>query len=129
VKILRIAVVGISAVGLADAFLTGCSKNPEDEAKLAGLTTADLPQITADVFKPMDGGVDLSGDPNAIMGRNAWNLWTGGNQHFWDHVAQDSFGLMDLLKMLDNRKYKRSERFETLGLSNSTQLSIAGESG
>jgi cytochrome c5 len=118
VKILRIAVVGISAVGLADAFLTGCSKNPEDEAKLAGLTTADLPQITADVFKPMDGGVDLSGDPNAIMGRNAWNLWTGGNQHFWDHVAQDSFGLMDLLKMLDNRKYKRSERFETLGLSN-----------
>ena len=85
-------------------------------AKLAGLTTADFPQITADVFKPMDGGIALS--PEEIMGRNAWNLWSGGNEHFWNHVAQDSYGLMDLLKMLDNRKYKRGERFSTLGLSN-----------
>ena len=52
------------------------------------------------------------------MGRNTWNLWSGGNQHFWNHVAQDSFGLMDLLKMLDNRKYPRGERFKTLGLVN-----------
>ena len=116
VKLLRIARVGTGALGLALVFLGGCSKPPEDEAKLAGLTTADLPQITADVFKPMDGGVELA--PNEIMGRNAWNLWTGGNQHFWNHVAQDSYGLMDLLKMLDNRKYKRGERFKTLGLSN-----------
>ena len=34
------------------------------------------------------------------MGRNTWNLWSGGNEHFWNHAAQDSFGLMDLLKML-----------------------------
>ena len=52
------------------------------------------------------------------MGRNAWNLWSGGNEHFWNHVAQDSYGLMDLLKMLDNRKYHRGERFKTLGLVN-----------
>jgi hypothetical protein len=97
-------------------FLAGCSKTPEDEAKLAGLKTEDLPQITADVFQPMDGGIALS--PEEIKGRNAWNLWTGGNQHFWNAVAQDSFGLMDLLKTLDNRKYKRGERFKVAGLIN-----------
>ena len=52
------------------------------------------------------------------MGRNAWNLWSAGNEHFWNNVAQDSFGLLDVLKSLDNRKYKRGERFKTLGLVN-----------
>jgi hypothetical protein len=50
-----------------------CKKNePIDEAKAAGKSTADFPQITADIFKPMDGGVDLS--PAEIMGRNSWKL-------------------------------------------------------
>ena len=94
-----------------------CKKDePIDEAKTAGKSTADFPQITADIFKPMDGGIDLS--PEEIMGRNTWNLWSGGNEHFWNHVAQDSFGLMDLLKMLDNRKFQRGERFKVLGLVN-----------
>jgi hypothetical protein len=93
----------------------GC-KQPVDEAKAAGKSTTDFPQITADVFKPMDGGINLS--PEEIMGRNAWNLWSGGNEHFWNHAAQDSFGLMDLLKMLDNRKFSRGERFKVLGLVN-----------
>ena len=97
--------------------LVSCTKNePIDEAKAAGKSTADFPQITADIFKPMDGGIDLS--PEEIMGRNTWNLWSGGNQHFWNHAAQDSYGLMDLLKMLDNRRFPRSERFKTLGLVN-----------
>ena len=94
-----------------------CKKNePIDEAKAAGKSTADFPQITADIFKPMDGGIDLS--PEEIMGRNTWNLWSGGNEQFWNHAAQDSFGLMDLLKMLDNRKFPRGERFKVLGLVN-----------
>ena len=96
--------------------LGACSKTPEDEAKLAGKTTADFPQITEDVFKPMDGGIALT--PEEIMGRNAWNLWTAGNEHFWNNVAQDSYGLMDLLKSMDNRKYPRGERFKTAGLIN-----------
>src|SRR5687768_14356922 len=48
---------------LALSFLSGCRDKDavvEDEAKLAGKTTADFPQITADVFKPMDGGIELS---------------------------------------------------------------------
>jgi hypothetical protein len=96
---------------------SGCGKTePIDEAKAAEKTTADFPQITADIFKPMDGGLDLS--PEEITGRNTWNLWSGGNQHFWNQAAQDSYGLMDLLKMLDNRKFPRGERFKTLGLVN-----------
>jgi hypothetical protein len=112
----RFAPFGTCALALLSLFAAGCGKSPEDEAKLAGLTPNDFPQIAADVFQPMDGGIKLT--PDEIMGRNTWNLWSGGNQHFWNHVAQDSFGLMDLLKMLDNRKYPRGERFETLGLVN-----------
>ena len=42
-----------------------CKKNePIDEAKAAGKSTADFPQITADIFKPMDGGIDLSPEGN-----------------------------------------------------------------
>ncbi len=118
---LRFAALRACALVLALLFVAGCDwwkKEPivEDEAKLAGKTTADFPQITADVFKPMDGGIELSAEE--IMGRNAWNLWSAGNEHFWNNVAQDSFGLLDVLKSLDNRKYKRGERFKTLGLVN-----------
>lgn len=97
----------------------------EDEAKLAGKKTSDFPQIAEDVFKPMDGGIELP--PEAIMGRNAWNLWSAGNEHFWDNVARDSFGLLDVLKSLDNRKYKRGERFKTLGLSNQPGFQAASK--
>ncbi len=85
--------VGLSLIGCVLLTFGGCKKNePIDEAKAAEKTTADFPQITADIFKPMDGGIELS--PEEIMGRNTWNLWSGGNQHFWNQAAQDSFGLM-----------------------------------
>jgi hypothetical protein len=115
--LLRLTRVGICLGACLSLTFFGCEKNePVDEAKAAGKTTADFPQITADIFKPMDGGIDLS--PEEIMGRNTWNLWSAGNQHFWNNAAQDSYGLMDLLKMLDNRKFSRGERFKTLGLVN-----------
>jgi hypothetical protein len=98
-------------------FLAGCSRTePIDEAKAQGLTTADFPQVNVDVFKQMDGGIELS--PEEIMGRNTWNLWSAGNCRFWNQMAHDSYGLIDLLKTLDNRKYPRNERFKTLGLIN-----------
>jgi hypothetical protein len=116
VKARHVAVATCCMVILSIA-LPACQKNqPFDEGKAAGLTTADFPQITADIFKPMDGGIDLS--PEEIMGRNTWNLWSAGDQRFWDRAAQDSYGLIDLLKMLDNRKYPRGERFKILGLNN-----------
>ncbi len=106
-------------------FASGCDRDPVDEAKAARLTTRDFPQVTEDVFAKMDGGLVLL--PEEIMGRNAWNLWTGGNQHFWNEVAQDSFGLMDLLKTLDNRKYPRGERFKTLGVINQPGFRAASQ--
>jgi cytochrome c5 len=115
--LLRLTRVGICLGIWVCLTFAGCEKNePIDEAKAAGKTTADFPQITADIFKLMDGGIELS--PEEIMGRNTWNLWSAGNQHFWNHAAQDSYGLMDLLKMLDNRKFPRGDRFKTLGLAN-----------
>ena len=117
VKLLRQFGVRACACALLLLFIaTACHKTYEDEAKLAGKSPADFPQITADVFQPMDGGIALS--PDEVMGRNAWNLWTAGNEHFWNRVAQDSYGLMDLLKTLDNRKYPRSDRFKIAGLIN-----------
>ncbi len=97
--------------------LNACHKSPiEDEAKKARLTPDRFPEVTADVFNPMDGGIPLSAQE--IKGRNTWNLWSAGNQRFWDRMAQDTAGLVDLLKMLDNRKYQRESRFHTLGLVN-----------
>jgi hypothetical protein len=125
-NLLRLARVGSWLIAGALLGFSGCKKNePIDEAQAAGKTTADFPQITADIFKPMDGGIALS--PEEIMGRNTWNLWSGGNQHFWNQAAQDSFGLMDLLKMLDNRKFPRGERFKTLGLVNEPGFRAAGK--
>ncbi len=74
----------------------------------------DFPELAVDVFKPMDGAIKLT--PDEIKGRNTWNLWTGGNEQFWDRMARESFGLMDLLKTIDSRK--RAERFTDLGLIN-----------
>jgi hypothetical protein len=111
------AAAGLYGLIILSISLATCSRKiVVDEAKASGKTPADFPQITADVFSPMDGGIQLS--PEAIMGRNAWILWSAGNDHFWNGVAQDSFGLIDLLKTLDNRKYPRGERFNTLGLIN-----------
>jgi len=71
-KNLSIATTGSCAL-IFCLFLGGCKKNePIDDAKASGKTTADFPQITADIFKPMDGGIELS--PEEIMGRNTWNL-------------------------------------------------------
>jgi hypothetical protein len=90
---LRLTRVGSCLGACAVLSLASCKKNePIDEAKAAGVTTADFPQITADIFKPMDGGMDVS--PKEIMGRHTWNLWSRGNQNFWNRAAQDSYGLI-----------------------------------
>ena len=79
-----------------------------------GRRAEDFPELSADVFKPLDGGIALAEDE--IKGRNTWNLWTGGNEQFWDRMARESFGLMDLLKTIDSRR--RAQRFKEMGLIN-----------
>ena len=94
---------------------------PTDDAKAAGMTAAHFPQISRDVFAAMDGGVPLSADE--IRGRNTWILWTAGNQAFWDRIARESYGIVDLLKTLDSRK--RASRFREMGLLNEPGFRMA----
>src|SRR4029453_4108699 len=103
---------------------THCHRPPQyplDDAKAAGLTAADFPQIAADVFRRMDGAVPLTEDE--IKGRNTWILWTAGNQVFWDRIAREGYGLVDLLKTLDSRR--RPSRFADMGLINEPGLRMA----
>jgi hypothetical protein len=67
-----------------------------------------------DLFQAMDGGIQLSAAE--IKGRNAWHLWTAGNDAFWDKVARITHGDVDLLKTLDSRGH--DSRFADLGLMN-----------
>src|SRR5207302_631702 len=77
-------------------------------------TPEDFPEIAEDVFKAMDGGIELTSDE--IKGRNTWNLWCGGNEQLWDRLAREGYGLTDVLKMIDSRK--RGSRFKEIGLIN-----------
>jgi mono/diheme cytochrome c family protein len=51
-----------------------------------------------------------------VLGRNTWMLWCGGNEGFWDWLASDSLGFIDLLKIIDSRN--RAKRFADAGLIN-----------
>jgi hypothetical protein len=94
---------------------------PPDDAKAVGLTAADFPQTVANVFWQMDGGIQLTEDE--IKGRNTWILWTAGNQAFWDRIARESYGVVDLLKTLDSRG--RPTRFAEMGLVNEPGFRMA----
>jgi hypothetical protein len=99
---------------LAALSAPGCRKKDSLVDDGGGRQPSDFPELADDVFKPMDGGIALS--PDEIKGRNTWNLWTGGNEQFWDRMARESFGLMDLLKTIDSRN--RGTRFKEMGLIN-----------
>ena len=112
-----------------------------DEAMAAKKTTADFPHAENDFFKDMDGAIQMT--PAEIRGRNTWMVWTGGNEAFWDWLANNSLGTFDLLKTMssypcsatqeqelqaarakmpnalpDYALYTRKARFRYLGLMN-----------
>jgi hypothetical protein len=93
---------------------SGCNNNVSLLDDAGGRKPEDLPEIGDDVFKPMDGGIDLS--PDEIKGRNTWNLWCAGTEQFWERMSRESYGLIDLLKAIDSRG--RSTRFKQMGLIN-----------
>jgi cytochrome c5 len=105
--------------------MVGCHGNaPPDEAKAAGKSAADFPAATFDYFAEMDQNVISSGettqlanlrlDEQAIIGRNAWMMWTGGNEAFWDWLARHGYGTLDFLQLLDSNQ--RHQRFTAAGL-------------
>src|SRR5437773_180064 len=120
---------------LLTALLPGCggSTAPPDEAKEKRFgggtaTPAELEEAARryyqpaalDYFSDMDcvkGGpplekLKLNGEE--IKGRNAWVMWTGGNEAFWDWLARHSYGSIDLLKLIDS--HERGKRFAKAGL-------------
>jgi hypothetical protein len=111
-KRLHLAAVGVVLVVLSACGCRRAVTPPVDNA--GGRHPEDFPELAADVFQPMDGGIELSADE--IKGRNTWNLWTGGDEQFWERMSRESFGLIDLLKTIDSRK--RGTRFAEMGLIN-----------
>ena len=58
---------------------------------------------------------------SASRGQNAWIVWSGGNDRFWDFAASNTGGAFDLLKTVSSYKgmaYGRHNRWSWLGLSN-----------
>ncbi len=90
-----------------------------DEARAVNRSVASFPAAGEDYFHDMDSGVALS--PDAIKGRNTWNVWTGGNDRFWDDISARSVGTLDFLKTLSSHpslKFSRDTRWQYLGLVN-----------
>jgi len=61
---------------------------------------------------------------NEIFGRNAWMIWCGGNEGFWDWL-NTQFGFIDLLKLVDSRN--RATRFADAGLINEPGMVAADD--
>jgi mono/diheme cytochrome c family protein len=59
-----------------------------------------------------------------IKGRNAWMMWAGGNEGFWNWLSTE-FGFIDLLTLIDTRQ--RARRFADAGMINEPGMTQAGE--
>jgi hypothetical protein len=90
---------------------------------LEAYALAHYQPATHDYFKDMDcvrgrrgkeGPKRLQLDPEEVKGRNAWVLWAGGNQAFWDWIARHGYASVDLLKIIDSQE--RGKRFAKAGL-------------
>jgi hypothetical protein len=97
---------------LAAVSFTRCSDSPVgdvlDEAMLAGVKPEQLRGAADPYFADMDYGYQRATNPNLKLteaeerGRNNWIVWTGGNDRFWDYMANNTFGAFDLLKVVSS---------------------------
>src|ERR1044072_1498518 len=90
-----------------------------DEARAVGRDAASFPAAPEDYFHDMDGGIALT--PEEVKGRNMWNVWSGGNDRFWDTMTASTFGAFDLLKIVaynPDKPIDRDRRWTYLGLIN-----------
>ncbi len=98
----------------------------EDEAYAAGLTKEHFaqPPNEVDAFRGMDGGGQFTQEE--ILGRNTWMAWAGGDEAFWDYLANNSFGTFDLLKTLSSypcspEQEQRAQAYEAKLQAGSTE--------
>ena len=106
----------LSACGAKEA---GRSGEVLDEGRQAGRPASSFPAADEDYFRGMDSAVSLTSDE--VKGRNNWIVWTAGNDRFWDHLANISFGNVDFLKTVSSYpglKFSRDNRWNYLGLVN-----------
>lgn len=104
--------------------LTNCRKQylpgeVKDEAARSGRMADSFPAADEDYFHAMDRGQQLN--VHEIKGRNNWIVWTGGDDRFWDYMANHSFGALDFLKTISSHPklgYGRDNRWSYLGLVN-----------
>lgn len=128
-----VSIAVLLAFGFA-VMIAGCGYGPAiDEARarqLANPENKDLPisQYAAeyyppesqDLFQDMDRRADhgaseqLELEPRDIVGRNAWMIWTGGNEAFWDWLSRNGYGTVDLLKAIDPKN--RGQHWNQAGL-------------
>jgi cytochrome c5 len=105
----------LSALLLTALSLASCRKpDTSMHDKGDGLPLERMHDVFVDLFRPMDGGIELLSEE--MSGRNMWMLWTAGSEQFWDRMARESHGLVDLLKTIDSRQ--RARRFQDSGLIN-----------
>jgi hypothetical protein len=100
------------AVAASLLVVSACSeKQPgtvKDEAMEVGRTAASFPAADEDYYADMDYGYRRASDPsvvlnvNEVRGRNNWIVWTAGNDRFWDHMGNNTYGAFDLLKTISS---------------------------
>jgi len=113
------ALMGPSAPSRAELFPDARPGTIPDEARRAGRPASSFPQADENYFHDMDNGIALS--PAEIRGRNMWNVWTGGNDRFWDTMTAATFGAFDLLKLIaydPTKPIDRNRRWSWLGVIN-----------
>lgn len=113
----------LNVVVAGSLLLTGCGDQPaQDEAKQAGKTPADFPETAHYYFKGLDGYPKCRGGSESdcarltedeIKGQNTWVIWTGGNEAFWDWLANNSFGTFDLLKAISSYPCSREQQADS----------------
>ena len=101
--LLWVGALVVAGVIVAVWYLRPCVPAIADDAKASGNTVVDFPQTASNAFDAMDGGIALTEEET--KGRNTWLLWTAGDQTFWDLLAQQVYGLSDLLKAIDSRQH------------------------
>jgi mono/diheme cytochrome c family protein len=115
----------------------------QDEAKAAGLDKSHFAQAAneVDAFHDMDGaamGVQYTREE--ILGRNTWMAWSGGNEAFWDWLANNSYGTFDLLKTLSSypcspeqeeraRRYEEKLKGQTAKIGEHEEAGAYGQAG
>lgn len=94
----------------------------KQQVKVGPLSKEGTPNVAS--VRPKRDVAPAKLNESEAFGRNAWLIWCGGNERFWDWLAIRSLGFTDLLKVVDGRT--RTTRFHDAGLINEPQMQQAG---